>query len=274
MRKLLVPCDGLFCLVGMDSRNATKIGIAIGIVASILTAGVVAAVVLIDDSESEEFEILAVQSWNMQNHSYYPHYWINVSDDLKSPGGTYGRVLTEVTLQLINRTTGIRDLTASGGALTSYEDGITRFSGSLDLQKFQPGVFDVHVYVNVSSEGAQDNIVPKRFHGVCEVTLPTERPLLPQITSMSVEFNELTNMYHYAVAMVDPDGDGDTLDVYLSGKGYTKYHVRVNNSDNLMQWSFEGDVNVTLSHELYDLWGQVTDGDGPYSMRWTIEILP
>lgn len=257
----------------MDARNATRIGIAIGIAAAIVAAAVIAAFLLSGDSDSNDIQPLAVESWNVESGSYYPHYWINVSEDLRE-GLLYGHSGTDVTLQLFNHSSGVRKLTTSGGSRIDYGP-VTMIHGTLNLQGFDAGVFVIHAFVNATTGGGPNPIVEKRFEDAMEITLPAERPPVPLVTQVSVTYNATTSLWHYTVEMVDPDADCDTLDVYLSDKeGFTKYHARVNNTLNATAWSYEADINVTLSHRQYNLSAQVTDRDGPYSTEWIVPIYP
>ena len=257
----------------MDPRKATRTGIAIGVVAVVASAITIAAVLAWDSPDSEEILPLNVASWSVESHSYYPHYWINVSEDLRN-ARLYGLGGTEVTFALFNHSTGARELTASGGGRSSY-GAITSITGTLSLQRFSAGVFDVHLYVNTTLGGGSEPTVEKRFHEAKEITLPAERPPVPQVTSVSVAFNSTTGLWHYKVEMSDPDADSDTLDVYLGDKGgFVRYHARANNSQNGTEWSYEADINVTLTHVQYTLTAQVTDKDGPYSTEWAVPIYP
>jgi hypothetical protein len=254
--------------VGIGTRIVVRKGIVAGIVAVIAIAVVAATLILATPGTTEKTQPLEVGSWSIDSNSYYPRYCVDISEDLRLMHPV------DVTFVISNQSTGERAMTISGGGSQSYENGITQRSGRLDLQNVAAGAFDAHLFINATKEGGQEPTVQLRFHDVKEIILPADRPPLPQVTGVLVVFNSSSGAWHYRVDMTDPDADYDTLDVYLSSKGYTIYHARINNSDNATAWSFEAEINVTLSHEQYRLTAQVYDKDGPYSTEWMVPIYP
>ena len=247
----------------MKLTRTKKIAIILVAIAAIV--GVVAGTMVWNDGPKEN-RPLEIASWSIQSGSYYPRYWVNVSDDLWSgPSG-----FRDITFAIYDKVSNHRELTSSGGALA-----LTRmnYTGSLNLQDFVSGTFVVHVYINLTIP--QPSEVHKTFHDIQEITTPSEHPEPPLITGLSVAYNATKDVWHYTVQMVDPDGDNDTLDVYLIAKdGFTKYHARAYNSLNATDWNFEADINVTLAHELYTLSAEIVDKDGPYSERSTATVYP
>jgi len=253
----------------MDARNATRNGLIIGLTAALVMAVVLAAVLFGDSgNEEDDYEVLQITSYAIESESYFPKYWINFTEDLRM----YQRW---VTFSIYNET-GFRSLTTGPMSMTSaqVEDGF-QFSGNLNLYYTEPGNYLAHLYVNATLPGFEAPEQHKRGHAVTNFTLTGERPPAPEIKSFVVEFNSTSGQWEYELNLVDPDADGDTMEVSLGEKGgYVVHFVRANNSLNETEWTFRNSIDVELTGDSYSLSAQVFDRDGPRTYTWTLIFYP
>lgn len=209
-------------------------------------------------------DVLELQSLDIESGSYYPWLWVNSTDDslAMDPG-------CRLDVNFINQSTGERAFTFSTDSIFLFANGTWTLTHQLDLQNMSPDTYSLDVYVNCTFYGFEATpLSPKHglIHG--NISLPSERPVLPRVLGVKLYPDDEVGYWFYCVEFQDPDQDGDTAYVYVSNKsGFTVFHTPwINNTGMNLTWIMEGYVETTAPFD--GLGVHVTDKDGPHSEAW------
>lgn len=249
----------------MNIESRVRFVLILAVVAAMLSAvGLYAYFIMRDDSSRD---ILPLESLDIEMGSYYPWLWVNSTDDSLTIGHS-----CRLDVNFINESTGERAYTIGTGGAFRFANGTWSLKRQLDLQNLSPGNYSLDVYVNCTFYAFEvPTPHPKYGHIQGNMSLPSERPLLPRVLGIKLDYDDEHGSWHYYVELQDPDMDGDAAYVYVSNKsGYTVFHTPwINNTDRNLTWVLEGYVETTAPFDCLGV--EVKDKDGPHAearFRW------
>jgi hypothetical protein len=230
-------------------------------VAALVTLSAVAVFFIFDEGKDEAVvATIEVESWNLESGSYYPWVWVNLSREVSQSA-----VFADLRIVFHDATTGAY---ASGSTFHSVPlidvDGTWSVNRRLSLQNVDSGDYRADVYANCTVNPFDAGEARANAHVSKNISLPIERPALPRVLGIQIVPLDEEGCWHYTVTIEDPDRDGDCAEVVASNKtGYSIYNGLANNSDELLAWVIEGDMDLACEQFSFSVW--VTDKDGPYA---------
>ena len=247
----------------IDSR--VRVLVVLVVVAIVLLAIGLYVYFSVREEESSE-DVLQLESLDFELGSYYPWLWVNSTDDSLIAGHS-----CRLEINFFNESTGERALTFGTGGVFRFANGTWSLMQQLDLQNLSPGNYSIDLYANCTffALGAKaPTPSPKYGRLQGNISLPSERPLLPRVLGVILDYDDEHGAWRYHVELEDPDQDGDTAYVYVSNNsGYTVFHTPwINNTDRNLTWVLEGFVETTASFDYLGV--EVKDIDGPHSDAW------
>lgn len=245
----------------IDSR--VRVLVVLVVVAIVLSAIGLDVYFSVRDEESSK-DVLQLESLHIELGSYYPWLWVNSTDDSLTVDHS-----CRLDINFFNESTGERARTIGTGGFFRFANGTWSLMQQLDLQNLSPGNYSIDLYVNCTFYAFESPTPPPKYGRLQgNISLPSERPLLPRVLGVMLGYDDEHGAWRYHVELQDPDQDGDTAHVYVSDKsGYTVFHTPwINNTNRNLTWVLEGFVETTASFDF--LWVEVKDIDGPHSDAW------
>jgi hypothetical protein len=245
----------------IDSRVRTLVALAV--VAIMLSAIGLYAYFSMRGEESSE-DVLQLESLDFESGSYYPWLWVNSTDDSLIIDHS-----CRLDINFFNESTGERALTIGTGGTFRFANGTWSLMQQLDLQNLSPGNYSIDLYANCTFFAFEAPTPPPKYGRLQgNISLPPERPLLPRVLGVKLDYDDEHGAWRYHVELEDPDQDGDTAYVYVSNKsGFTVFHTPwVNNTNRNLTWVLEGFVETTVPFDFLGV--EVKDKDGPHSDAW------
>jgi len=244
--------------MNIESRARTLVVLAV--VAIMLLAISLYAYFSMREEDSSD-DILQLDSLDIETGSYYPWIWVNSTDDSLTAMHSCG-----LDVNFINVSTGERAYTIGTGGHFHFTNGTWSLMQQLDLQYLSPGNYSIDLYANCTFYAFAEapELPPKHGRIQGNISLPSERPLLPRVLGVKLDYDDEQGAWYYYVELRDPDMDGDTASVYVAGKSGSVFNAPwTNNTDKNLTWVLEGYFETTASFRYLGV--MVKDKDGPHS---------